>query len=276
MLLEASGLPKSTWHDRQKRDSQPQKVEPLAELIVERTARHNRCYGYRRMTLELRAHGQTVNHKKVARLMRELGCQARVRRKKYRSWQGKAEMAASSNLLNRDFSAERPGTKLVTDVTEFRVGREKLYLSPVIDLYNREVVAMSMATRPAYALTERMQASLLLHSEYTLRGAILHSDQGWQYRMRPWRKVLDAHGVRQSMSRRGNCLDNAVMESFFAVLKTEVYHGQHYKSVEELETAITEYVHYYNHERIKAGLGGVSPVNYRTLHHPQSLNPVQV
>lgn len=227
------------------------------------------------MTLELQAQGQKVNHKKVARLMRELGCQARVRRKKYRSWQGKAEMAASANLLNRDFRAERPGTKLVTDVTEFRVGREKLYLSPVIDLYNREVVAVSMGTRAVYALTEKMQASLL-SSGYDLRGAVLHSDQGWQYRMRTWRKVLDEHGVRQSMSRRGNCLDNAVMESFFAVLKTEIFHGQHYENTEELEAAITEYIHYYNHERIKTGLGGLSPVNYRTQYHPNPSNPVQV
>lgn len=242
---------------------------------MERTERHNRRYGYRRMTLELQALGHKVNHKKVARLMRELDCQARVRRKKYRSWQGKAEMAASDNLLNRDFSAERPGIRLVTDVTEFRVGSEKLYLSPVIDLYNREVVAVSMAMRPAYELTERMQESLL-RSGYCQQGAVLHSDQGWQYRMRPWRKLLDEYGVRQSMSRRGNCLDNAVIESFFAVLKTEMYHGQHYKSIEELEAAITEYLHYYNHERIKTGLGGLSPVKYRTQNHLPPLDPVQV
>lgn len=220
------------------------------------------------MTYALRRDGHCVNHKKVARLMRELDCQARVRRKRFRSWQGSAETAPQDNLLNRDFSADAPGMKLVTDVTELRAGGEKLYLSPVMDLFSREIVAVKMSVRPTYALTEEMLSSLLA-SGRARPGCVLHSDQGWQYRMRSWRIMLESNGMRQSMSRRGNCLDNAAMESFFAVLKTEMYYGRRYESAAELEAAITAYIRYYNHERIKTGLGGLSPVAYRTQHYPQ-------
>lgn len=199
--------------------------------------------------------------------MAELDCQAIIRRKKYRNWQGRAELKPAGNLLNRDFSADTPGIKLVTDVTEFRVGDAKLYLSPVMDLHNREIVAMSMASRPSYTLTERMLDELLASGRVSA-GALLHSDQGWAYRMEAWRRKLETHGIRQSMSRRGNCLDNAAMESFFAVLKTEIFYVKKYESVGELETAITDYIRYYNHDRIKTGLGGVSPVNYRTHSRP--------
>lgn len=218
------------------------------------------------MTNELKAQGHCINHKKVSRLMGELDCQALTRRKKYRSWQGHAELEPVDNLLNRDFSAETSGVKLVTDVTEFRVGSAKLYLSAVMDLHNREIVAVSMASRPAYMLAEKM-LDALLSTGNVRQGAVLHSDQGWMYRMRQWRSKLEKHGIRQSMSRRGNCLDNAAMESFFAVLKTEMFYGIRYENVAELETATGEYIRYYNHDRIKMGLGGVSPVNYRTQSH---------
>lgn len=262
-LLEAAGLAQSTWYDRQKRDAQPVRQDPLCELIILTAAQHKRRYGYRRITSELKMQGHCVNHKKVSRLMAELDCGALVRRKKYHSWQGRTGLQPVGNLLNRGFSADAPGLKLVTDVTEFRVGESKLYLSPVMDLYNREIVAMSMASRPTYALAARM-LDALLRKGHIRKGGLLHSDQGWMYQMQTWKDELEAHDIRQSMSRRGNCLDNAAMESFFAVLKTEMFYGRRYESVKELEAAIACYVDYYNNDRIKMGLGGLSPVNYRT------------
>lgn len=268
-MLEAAELAQSTWYDRQKRDARVVSPDPICDLIMSTAVRHKRRYGYRRVTNELQAQGHRINHKKVSRLMRELDCQALTRRKKYRSWQGAAELEPVDNLLNRDFSADTWGVKLVTDVTEFRVGNAKLYLSVVMDLYNREIVAANMASRPAYVLAEKMLDALL--SSGTVRqGAVLHSDQGWMYRMRQWRSTLEKHGLHQSMSRRGNCLDNAAMESFFAVLKTEMFYGIRYENVSELETATGKYIHYYNHDRIKMGLGGLSPVNYRTQWHAQT------
>lgn len=174
-LLEAAELAQSTWYDRQKRDARPVRDDPAGELIRATAIRHKRRYGYRRVKDELKAQGHNINHKKVSRLMAELDCQAVTRRKKYHSWQGRAELNPVENQLNRDFSAKEPGIRLTTDVTEFRVGNTKLYLSPVMDLYNREIVAMKMASRPAYELAEQM-LDALLSSGHVRAGALLHSD----------------------------------------------------------------------------------------------------
>jgi transposase InsO family protein len=239
----------------------------LCDAIGQLAVRHKRCYGYRRVTLELRKQGVRVNHKKVFRLMREMDVQARVRPKKYRSYKDDIGMAAAPYLLRRKFNVSGPGVKLVTDVTEFNVGGDKLYLSPVMDLYNAEIIAMSIGTRPTFDLTEKMLNDLLT-SGYVRNKAILHSDQGWQYRMPSWQKRLKEAGIRQSMSRKGNCYDNAAMESFFAVLKTEMFHGYKFENREKLAESIEAYVAYYNHDRIKMKLGGMSPADYRTQMFP--------
>lgn len=167
-------------------------------------------------------------------------------------------------MLNRQFSADKPNQKWVTDVTEFKIAGEKLYLSPVLDLYNGEIVAYQMEHRPVLSMVDDMLSkalSVLSEGEYPL----VHSDQGWQYQMGHYQKRLREAGLKQSMSRKGNCYDNAVIESFFGTLKTECLYLEEYRSISELRDAIDGYIYYYNHERIKQKLKGLSPVEYRTL-----------
>lgn len=210
----------------------------------------------------MRNGGRWVNSKTVRRLMGELNLTCQVRPKKYRSYRGLMG-EASPNTLARQFEADQPNEKWVTDITEFKVGGEKLYLSPILDLYNGEIVAYQVATRPQYALVESMLEQAL---ERLPPGAkpMLHSDQGWHYRYANYRERLEKAGLEQSMSRRGNCLDNATMESFFGTLKSEYYYRERFESVEQLRAGLDDYIHYYNHERIKMKLGGKSPVAYRT------------
>jgi transposase InsO family protein len=185
-----------------------------------------------------------------------------LRIKKYRAYHGEVGRAAP-NVLERQFQAVRPNEKWVTDVTEFSVGGQKLYLSPVLDLYNGEIVSFETAKRPLFrmvgAMLRRAFARLGPHDR-----PILHSDQGWQYRMPVYHEALQQREVTASMSRRGNCLDNAVMESFFGTLKAEFYHLTQFRTVDELQIGLRRYIHYYNHERIRLKLGGLSPVEYRS------------
>lgn len=194
--------------------------------------------------------------------MAKLGLKSLVRPKKYRSYKGEVGHAAP-HILKRQFEAAGANQKWVTDVTEFNVSGNKLYLSPLMDLYNGEIIAFEMATRPQFALVGTMLKKALKK----LRPGdqpILHSDQGWQYRMPAYQNALREKSVMQSMSRKGNCLDNAAMESFFAVLKSEFFHLNKFSSVDELQAGIKKYIHYYNHDRIKMKLKGLSPVQYRT------------
>ncbi len=211
--------------------------------------------------MAIRHTGALVNHKKISRLMNMMGLKAVIRQRKYRSFKGEAGRAAP-NILQRNFKAERPNGKWVTDVTEFNTAGEKLYLSPVMDLFNGEIVSYRIQTRPTFDLVGKMLKEAfktLMPSEKP----ILHSDQGWQYRMPFYQQQLKDKGLVQSMSRKGNCLDNAAMESFFGTLKSEYFYTCKYASVAELETALHEYIHYYNHDRIKLKLKGLSPVQYR-------------
>lgn len=222
---------------------------------------HKGRYGYRRMTAALGQEGHVVNSKKVRRLMGELDIKCTVRPKKYKSYRGLMD-EASPNIMQRNFAADQPNQKWVTDVTEFKVAGEKLYLSPVLDLYNGEIVAYQTDTRPRYTLVETMLERAL---EKLPEGSkpMLHSDQGWHYRYPDYRQRLKEVDLKQSMSRKGNCLDNAAMESFFGTLKSEYFYREKFESVDQLRAGIDEYIRYYNHERIKMKLGGLSPIAYR-------------
>lgn len=224
--------------------------------------KHQGRYGYRRVALEIRSKGQIVNHKRVQRLMGELHLKSLVRPKKYRSYKGEVGEAAD-NLLERNFEATAMNEKWVTDVTEFNVSGKKLYLSPVMDLCNGEIIAFETNTRPVLSLVTNMLRKALRKLGRDDK-PILHSDQGWHYRKLAYRKALKDKDVVQSMSRKGNCLDNAAMESFFAVLKTEYFYLQKFASIDELKKGLAKYIRYYNHERIKMRLNGLSPVQYRT------------
>lgn len=222
---------------------------------------HKGRYGYRRVTAAVRQLGHRVNHKTVQRLMIKMGLKSMVRPKKYRSYKGSVGRTAP-DLIKRQFTAQSANQKWVTDVTEFNVAGDKLYLSPVMDLYNGEIIAFETATRPIFKLVGNMLAKALDRLGNTEK-PILHSDQGWQYQMPAYRRLLQTRGIVQSMSRKGNCLDNAAMESFFATLKSELFHPNRFESIQSLKDGIKDYIHYYNHERIKLKLKGLSPVQYR-------------
>jgi putative transposase len=265
-LLKTAGLSRSTFYYQAKALEAGDRYADLKSRIQAIYERHKGRYGYRRITAALRQAGQAVNHKTVQRLMQGLGLKSLVRPKRYRSYRG--QLASTPNLLDRQFQAERPNQKWVTDVTEFNVRGDKLYLSPVMDLYNGEIVAYEMRKQPLFPLVGNMLKKALAK----LAGhdaPLLHSDQGWQYQMTAYRRQLIEHGLTQSMSRRGNCLDNAAMESFFGILKTEFFYLNKFTSVEQLQHGLHRYIHYYNHHRIKLKLKGLSPVQYRT----QALSP---
>lgn len=224
---------------------------------------HKGRYGYRRITLELRNRGTILNHKTVLRLMNKLGIQGKRKRTKYRSYAGQVGKVAP-NLLGRNFTAGKPYEKLTTDVTQFSIVSGKVFLSPVQDLFNGEIISYSVTQRPVYAQIEKMlfKAFEIIPDD---SGAILHSDQGWQYQMKYYQKAVKMKGLVQSMSRKGNCLDNSPMESFFGTMKNEMFYDQekNYQTFSQLKQAIDEYIHYYNNDRIKVKLKGLSPVQYR-------------
>ena len=260
-MIRIAGIARSNYYYWLKQLDEPDKYAQVKEEIVQIYHEHKGRYGYRRITAELRNRGHGMNHKTVQRLMGQLGLKSMVRIKKYRSYRGQLGKVAP-NLLQRDFKAEKPCQKWVTDVTEFALLGQKVYLSAILDLYNGEVVSYSYSYRPNYALVEDMleAALLLVSADMEL---IIHSDQGWQYQMKAYQYRLKQYGIRQSMSRRGNCLDNAVMENFFGILKSEMFYGQTFETMEGFLEALDEYIEYYNTKRIKVKLKGLSPVQYR-------------
>lgn len=255
-------MARSTFYYHQQRMTLCDKYEEVKNKIKSIYHYHRGLYGYRRITLELKNRGFVINHKTVSRLMKELGLKSLIRIKKYKSYKGDIGRI-SPNILKRDFNANFPNQKWATDITEFNVSGEKLYLSPIIDLYNREIVSYDLSRRPNFDQITRMLNKSFKKIGNKGQHLILHSDQGWQYQMKQYQQVLKDNQIIQSMSRKGNCLDNAVIESFFSTIKSELFYMKKFNSITELEKGIINYIHYYNNKRIKLSLNGMSPVNYR-------------
>ena len=246
------------YNNKEKPDKWAVERQRLVELYHENKGR----YGYRRLTKALKNEGYSINSKTVRRLMSETGIKCEVRMKKYRSYKGEIGKIAP-NLLERDFHADAPHKKLVTDVTEFHLFGEKIYLSPVLDLYNSELIYYTIYRRPVLDMVKDMIAGTI-EAIGSKTNAILHSDQGWQYQHKDYQNLLKKNNIRQSMSRKGNCLDNAVMEKFFGLLKSELLYLQKFDSLNHFLMELEDYLRYYNEERIKEKLNGMSPVQYRT------------
>ncbi|HEL0756940.1 TPA: IS3 family transposase [Streptococcus equi subsp. zooepidemicus] len=266
ILLDILNLSRSTYYYHLKRLAQKDKDSDLKETIQDIYAEHKGRYGYRRVHLELKNRGLYVNHKKVQRLMTELGLKARIHAKRrYNSYKGEVGKKAD-NLIKRQFKATQPLQKCYTDVTEFSIpaSDQKLYLSPVLDGYNSEIIAYNLSVSPNLQQLQTMLNEAF--PEKTYQDTILHSDQGWQYQHVYYHNFLENRGMKPSMSRKGNSLDNGMMESFFGTLKTEMFYGfeKEFTSLEDLAIAISEYIDYYNNKRIKLTLKGLSPVQYRT------------
>ena len=261
LLMGIAGIPRSTFYYHLARLKSADKDADVKKQISDIYYKHKGRYGYRRITLELRNSGVLINHKTVERLMGVLGLKCMVRMKKYKSYKGNVGEIAP-NLLNRNFVANAPNEKWATDVTEFSLFGQKLYLSPILDLYNGEIISYNITNRPTFYLVRDMleKAFSKIPDDTNL---ILHSDQGWHYQMKQYQGMLSEKGIRQSMSRKGNCLDNAVMENFFGHLKSELLYLQKFESIEHFVKELHEYIYYYNNHRIKQKLK-MSPVKYRT------------
>ena len=219
-------------------------------------------YGYRRVTAEMHKQGININHKVVMRLMKQEGLTSKVRLKKYRSYKGQHGKIAP-NVVQRNFCAVKPNQKWTTDITEFSLFGTKLYLSPILDMFNGEIVSYELSKTPILQQVINMLDKAFAKVK-TTEGIIFHSDQGWQYQHTSYQQTLKNHGIIQSMSRKGNCLDNSVMENFFGLLKSELLYLQNFQSIEDFEKKLHEYIYYYNNKRIKLKLKGMSPVEYRT------------
>jgi transposase InsO family protein len=265
MLLEIAQLSRSTFYYHLKQAGQPDKYETVKDEITAIYHENKGRYGYRRITSELHNRNILINHKTVQRLMKEMGVVCRVRMKKYRSYKGEVGKIAP-NHLGRDFHADRPNQKWVTDVTEFQLFGEKLYLSPILDLYSQDIVSYTISDRPVLPMVITMleKAFSKLPENTNL---LLHSDQGWQYQHKKYQRMLKERGIVQSMSNKGNCLDNAVMENFFGLLKSELLYLQEFESMDHFKQELIAYLDYYNNRRIKARLKGLPPA----LHRQQAL-----
>lgn len=223
---------------------------------------HKGRYGYRRVQTALGSQSHYLNHKTVQKLMAQLSLKSTVRPKRYQSYKGALGKVAP-NLLERKFVAKAPNQKWVTDVTEFNIKGERVYLSPILDLYNQEIISHTITDRPQISMVMQMLQKAFKQLKPKDK-PILHSDQGWQYQMRFYQEALKEQGLTQSMSRKGNCLDNAVMENWFGIMKSEFFYQEKFETIESFKKGLHEYIHYYNHDRIKQKLKGLSPVQYRT------------
>ena len=266
ILLKAIKLARSTYYYHLKQLDKPDKDQELKDEIQSIFIEHKGNYGYRRVHLELRNRGYLVNHKRVQRLMEVLNLQAKMRQKrKYSSHKGDVGKKAD-NLIQRQFEGSKTMEKCYTDVTEFAIpaSTQKLYLSPVLDGFNSEIIAYNLSTSPNLEQVKAMLDQAFGEEHY--ENTILHSDQGWQYQHDSYHRFLESKGIQASMSRKGNSPDNGMMESFFGILKSEMFYGyeKSFQSLKQLEQAIVDYIDYYNNKRIKVKLKGLSPVQYRT------------
>lgn len=257
-------MARSVYYYHLKRLNATDKYTVVREIIKSIFHEHKGRYGYRRMTAEMRNKGFTINHKTVRRLMDEMGLKSKMRKVRYRSYKGEVGKIAP-NVIARDFIADAPNRKWATDVTQISIGSVKLYLSPILDMYNGEIISYNISKKPNLEQVYDMLDKAFARFD-NLEGLILHSDQGWQYQHYGYRTRLEQRHIIQSMSRKGNCLDNAMAENFFGIMKSELLYAENFESSEIFIKALEKYIEYYNNKRIKSKLKGKSPVQYRTLY----------
>jgi putative transposase len=222
----------------------------------------DKTFGYRQMTLHMnRKFKEKINHKRIYRLMKISNLRCVIRVKKKQHYRRSNPQHVAENVLNREFTAEKPNEKWVTDVTELKYGTKKAYLSAIRDLYDGSIVSYVLGHSNNNNLVFKTldQATALLHGDHPL----IHSDRGYQYTSKGFKRKIDAAKMKQSMSRVGRCIDNGPIESFWGTLKCEKYYRCKYKTFEELTLAINEYIHFYNHDRFQKRLNGLSPMEYR-------------
>lgn len=281
-LLKVSGLSKSTYEYYKtikhlnyvkRRKEEDKKILAIIRPVFEH---HKSRYGYRRIILSNLDGLESYGHNRIQRVMSENGLKAKQGSNgKYHSYKGDNGESKANLLLHkeidkvnhktkytRDFTTTKPNQKWTTDVSEFKYFGGKLYLSPILEMYDSSIISYDISSSPDFNQTKRM-INKAFESNPNLEGLIFHSDQGWQYQMKSYQKYLSDKGILQSFSRKGNCMDNSLMENFFGIMKNEMYYGFSFHSKEELEAAMKEYIAYYNEERINMKRKGLSPLAYR-------------
>ena len=258
-------MARSTYYYHKKRIGISDGYDPLRARIRTIYHEHKGRYGYRRITLELHNHNKRINHKTVLKLMNGMELKGKRKRQKYKSYKGELGKIAA-NVLNRDFYAKAPNQKWATDVTQVKIKDKWLYLSPILDMYNGEIVSYTISHTPDLKMVLDMLDKAF--DKWDIKGGLVfHSDQGWQYQHKRYQKVLSDRNIIQSMSHKGNCLDNAMMENFFGLMKNELLYLHEWESVDQFENELIKYIKYYNNDRIKLRLKGMSPVQYRAQFH---------
>ena len=260
-MLKVAGMARSTYyyHLREKPDKNIAVRQRLRSIYDQNKGR----YGYRRLTAALQNEGFVINHKTVRKLMKQENLVCKIRQKRKTIFKPSAELAASPNILNREFKAEKPFSRGVTDVTEFYVGRQKVYVSAILDLYDGSLISIVFSQKNNTDLVMSMFEDMPKKVLKQLDNMLIHSDQGILYRTVRYHDFVRQHNITQSMSHRGNCYDNALMESFFGTFKVETIKLEPVKSLAELTQMLKEYGEYYNKHRIKSTLGYKSPYQYR-------------
>ena len=262
-LLKAASLPRATYYFELRKPDKDVKNKEIMDLIRSVFYENKRRYGFKRITAELRNRGYPVNHKKVLRLMAKMGLRAVRQKQKYHSYIGEVGRVAD-NVIGRDFKARGPNEKWTTDVSQFNCTFGKCYLSPILDMGAGDVVAWDLSLSPNLEQTKRMLDGAF--GKYpNLEGLVFHSDQGWQYQHDYYQGRLKEKGIVQSMSRKGNCIDNSIMESFFGTMKNEMFYGHEseFRTFEQFRKAVAEYIDYYNNKRIKAKTKWMPPSKFR-------------
>lgn len=265
LLCEVARLERSSYYKWVNHKPSPQEQEN-EQLLQEMLSLHEKVrgiYGYRRHTVQLsRDTNKPINHKRILRLMRLAGIQSIIRRKK-KQYVRSTPQHIAENLLNRNFRADAPNEKWLTDVTEFKYGNgQKAYLSAILDLHGNTIVSSVLG----HSNNNKLVFETLDQALHAAPGAtpMLHSDRGFQYTSSAFKQKLDKANLTQSMSRVGRCIDNGPMEAFWGTLKCEMYYLNTYITFEELKKAIDDYIRFYNNDRLQAKLNGLSPMEYRT------------
>ena len=281
--MKVAGLAKSTYEYYKSKkhlnaiQRKENKDKEILDIIKPTFDKHKSRYGYRRIILSLRDKLNDINHKRIKRIMRENGLYGKQVKNKYHSYKGDNGESKENLLLHkevdeinhnttfvREFDTTGPNQKWTTDVSEFKISEGKVYLSPIMDMYDRSIISFDISTSPNFEQIKRM-IDCAFNRYDNLNGLIFHSDQGWQYQMEPYKKWLEDKGIKQSFSRKGNCMDNSLMENFFGIMKNEMFYGEEgtFETLEDLKEAMNEYIRYYNEERINVKRKGLTPLEYR-------------
>ena len=255
-MLDIKGMARSTYYYGVK--ERKDKYEEIRKAICRIYQANRGRYGYRRICMALDEEGIHINHKTVHSLMKGMGLKGVRKKRAYHSYKGEVGRVAP-NVLQRDFTASAPMMKWATDVSQITIGNCKCYLSPILDLFNGEVVSYTISDSPNLKMVIDMLRKAFRRKK-NLNGLLLHSDQGWHYQHIHYQHMLKQRGIVQSMSRKGNCLDNSVMENFFGLMKNELLYVNHFDNIDDFKSQLADYIDYYNNKRYQRNLGVLTPM----------------